>query len=140
MTPDSATTTVRTQRGRRTGSSSGNRHSCAASDGHTALAGPARTPRPAATTGSRPGADIVAAPEPVEPVGGDRRLLCTPAEAAQLLAIPESWLRRKAAARVIPCTFLGKHLRFSAADLAAITSAGAQSPRTRARATRPRGR
>jgi hypothetical protein len=29
------------------------------------------------------------------------------------MAVRESWLRRKAAARAIPCTFLGKHLRFS---------------------------
>ncbi|WP_404800371.1 hypothetical protein [Actinomadura rudentiformis] len=40
-----------------------------------------------------------------------------------------SWLRRKAAARAIPCTFLGKHLRFSRADLEAIITAGEQSPR-----------
>ncbi|QUG99394.1 helix-turn-helix domain-containing protein [Saccharopolyspora erythraea] len=40
-------------------------------------------------------------------------VLYTPAEAARLLAIKESWLRRKASMRTIPCTFLGKHLRFS---------------------------
>lgn len=53
-------------------------------------------------------------------------LLYTPADAAELLAVPESWLRRKAGRRLIPCTFVGKHLRFSTADLAAITTAGAQ--------------
>ena len=65
----------------------------------------------------------------------DRLPLRTPAAAAQLLAVPESWLRRKAAARVIPCTFLGRHLRFSPADLVAIAAAGAQqaSPRSRPR-------
>lgn len=55
------------------------------------------------------------------------RLLYTPGAAAELLAVPESWLRRKAGRRLIPCTFLGKHLRFSAADLAEITAAGSQS-------------
>ena len=64
--------------------------------------------------------------------------LRTPAEAAQLLAVRESWLRRKASARAIPCTFLGKHLRFTPADLAAIIAAAAQPPRTRARAARSR--
>jgi hypothetical protein len=40
-------------------------------------------------------------------------LLYTPGEAAQPLKVRESWLRKKAAARLVPCTFLGKHLRFS---------------------------
>ena len=53
-------------------------------------------------------------------------VLYTPAEAALLLKVRESWLRRKAAARQVPCTFLGKHLRFSATDLAAIITAAAQ--------------
>ena len=51
--------------------------------------------------------------------------LYTPAEAADLLAVRESWLRRRATARAVPCTFLGKHLRFSHADLVAIACAGA---------------
>ncbi len=55
-----------------------------------------------------------------------RQFLYTPTDAAELLAVPESWLRRKAGRRLIPCTFIGKHLRFSTADLAAITTAGAQ--------------
>ncbi|MEW2427819.1 helix-turn-helix domain-containing protein [Micromonospora sp. NPDC047644] len=54
--------------------------------------------------------------------------LYTPAEAAARLRVPESWLRRRAGRRQIPCTFLGKHLRFSAADLAAIIAAAAQVP------------
>ena len=70
------------------------------------------------------------------PAGADRRttaspageavLLYTPTEAARLLRVRESWLRKKAAARDIPCTFLGKHLRFSPADLAAIVAASAR--------------
>ena len=51
--------------------------------------------------------------------------LYTPAAAAEILAVRESWLRRRAAARTVPCTFLGKHLRFSHADVVAIAEAGA---------------
>jgi excisionase family DNA binding protein len=50
------------------------------------------------------------------------QLLYTPAEAAVLLRVKESWLRRAAGTRQIPRTFLGKHLRFSAADLTAIVA------------------
>jgi excisionase family DNA binding protein len=51
-------------------------------------------------------------------------LLHTPAQAARVLAVPEAWLRRKAGRRVIPCTFLGKHLRFSTTDLERIAHEG----------------
>ena len=54
-------------------------------------------------------------------------LLYTPAEAARKLQVGESWLRKKAAARQVPCTFLGKHLRFSPTDLAAIITQAAQA-------------
>jgi excisionase family DNA binding protein len=54
--------------------------------------------------------------------------LFTPAEAAEMLNVPESWLRKKAAARAIPCTFVGKHLRFSADDIEGIIKAGNRSP------------
>lgn len=56
--------------------------------------------------------------------------LHTPAEAAKILKVRESWLRAKAAARVIPCTFVGKHLRFSTGDLAQIMTDGARQPVT----------
>jgi excisionase family DNA binding protein len=62
--------------------------------------------------------------------------LYTPAEAAEILRIRESWLRDKAAARVIPCTFIGKHLRFSDDDISQIMAEGARQPVTRARGTR----
>jgi excisionase family DNA binding protein len=61
-------------------------------------------------------------------------LLYTPAEAAHRLRVRESWLRKKAAAGDVPRTLLGKHLRFSEADLAAIIAASARSatsPQTR---------
>jgi len=60
----------------------------------------------------------------------------TPEQAAQLLQVRESWLRKKAAARVIPCTFIGKHLRFTANDIDSIVAAGATLPTGR----RPRRR
>ena len=63
-------------------------------------------------------------------------LLHTPAEAAQILSIRESWLRGKAAARAIPCTFVGKHLRFSDDDIAQIMAEGARPPVTCRRGTR----
>jgi excisionase family DNA binding protein len=62
--------------------------------------------------------------------------LYTPAQAAEVLAVRESWLRRQAGQRTIPCTFVGKHLRFSIADLTAITQNGrrqARAPRRRSR-------
>jgi excisionase family DNA binding protein len=62
--------------------------------------------------------------------------LYTPAEAAEILRIRESWLRAKAAARAIPCTFIGKHLRFSDDDITQIVTEGARQPVTRASRTR----
>ena len=69
--------------------------------------------------------------------------LYTPAEAADLLAVRESWLRRRATARLVPCTFLGKHLRFSHADVTAIAAAAARPaarPAATAASTRRAGR
>lgn len=56
--------------------------------------------------------------------------LHTAAEAADILNVRESWLRTKASARLIPCTFVGKHLRFSDDDVAEIMRAGARRPIT----------
>ena len=56
--------------------------------------------------------------------------LHTPAEAAEILTIRESWLRTKAARRAIPCTFIGKHLRFSDDDIAKIMAEGERPPAT----------
>ncbi|GAA3850557.1 helix-turn-helix domain-containing protein [Amycolatopsis tucumanensis] len=80
-------------------------------------------------------------PAPPDASATAEPLLYTPAQAAEKLAVPESWLRRKAGLRVIPCTFLGKHLRFSEADLRAIVvngsrPTGAQRRRTRRKRTR----
>jgi excisionase family DNA binding protein len=65
--------------------------------------------------------------------GRDGPLLYTPAQAAERLTIKESWLRRKAGLRQIPCTFLGKHLRFSDADLRAIVNRGSTTQPRRPR-------
>jgi hypothetical protein len=54
--------------------------------------------------------------------------LHTVAEAAGILKVRESWLKAKASARLIPCTFVGKHLRFSDHDIANIMRAGARQP------------
>jgi len=63
--------------------------------------------------------------------------LHTVAEAAAILKVRESWLKTKAAARLIPCTFVGKHLRFSDDDIAGIMKTGARQPVT-TREPRPR--
>ncbi|WP_150236570.1 helix-turn-helix domain-containing protein [Nocardiopsis quinghaiensis] len=52
----------------------------------------------------------------------------TPEEAAALLRVPESWLRKRASARQVPCTFIGKHLRFSSSDLEQIIRSGHRAP------------
>jgi excisionase family DNA binding protein len=62
--------------------------------------------------------------------------LYTPAEAAEILRVRESWLRDKAAARAIPCTFIGKHLRFSDTDITQIVADGARQPVIRTRRSR----
>lgn len=59
--------------------------------------------------------------------------LHTVAETAQILRVRESWLKTKASARLVPCTFVGKHLRFSDDDIAEIMRVGARQPFTRRR-------
>lgn len=56
--------------------------------------------------------------------------LHTVAETAQILKVRESWLKAKASARLVPCTFVGKHLRFSDDDIAEIMRVGARQPVT----------
>ncbi len=61
----------------------------------------------------------------------DGPVLYTPAEAAERLRLRASWLRKRATARAIPTTFVGKHLRFSDNDLAEIIRLFHQEPVTR---------
>jgi hypothetical protein len=56
-------------------------------------------------------------------------LLYTAEQAAALLQVRPSWLRRKAAARAVPCRFLGKHLRFSRTDLETIAESSTATTR-----------
>ncbi|MFC7527523.1 helix-turn-helix domain-containing protein [Actinoplanes sp. GCM10030250] len=58
-------------------------------------------------------------------------LLYTAEQAAALLQISPWWLRRKATARQVPCTFIGRHLRFSTADLEHLIRAGAHPTTSR---------
>lgn len=70
--------------------------------------------------------------EPSTPTDTDsttERVLYTAEQAADLLQVRTSWLRRKAAARAVPCRFLGKHLRFARSDIDAIAEASAQPAR-----------
>ncbi|TDD42188.1 hypothetical protein E1288_30120 [Saccharopolyspora elongata] len=62
--------------------------------------------------------------------GAQGRVWCCAYCAESLCSVDDSWrvkesrLRRKASARAIPCTFLGKHLRFSDDDLIEIIRRG----------------
>ncbi|WP_083661674.1 helix-turn-helix domain-containing protein [Actinophytocola xanthii] len=59
-------------------------------------------------------------PGTVQAHAAEEPLLYTAEQAAALLQVRPSWLRRKAAARAVPCRFVGKHLRFSRADIETI--------------------
>lgn len=77
-------------------------------------------PGPTASTGAAGAADTSYTVLPGSGVGAP--LLYTAEQAAALLQVRPSWLRRKAAARAVPCRFLGKHLRFSHADIETIAN------------------
>jgi hypothetical protein len=64
------------------------------------------------------------------------QLLFTADQAAQMLQVRPSWLRRRAAARSIPCRFLGKHLRFAREDIDQIADASRQDVQIGPRVTR----
>lgn len=63
------------------------------------------------------------------------RLLCV-AEVARLLALPARTVRDRAAAGVFPHRRLGKHYRFSRADVEAIVSAMAREATPKRRSLR----
>lgn len=52
--------------------------------------------------------------------------LLTPADVAGLLGVTEAWVRRGAAAHLLPCTRLGRQLRFTIDQLDQIVTAAAQ--------------
>jgi hypothetical protein len=66
------------------------------------------------------------------------QVLLTAEQAGALLVVPGSWLRDKAAAGEVPCRRLGKHLRFSYADVDAIAAAAARPARVAPRPPTPR--
>lgn len=83
-----------------------------------------------------PSRQPIAGPSPATSADSDitaEPLLYTADQAAELLQVRPSWLRRKAAARAVPCRYVGKHLRFSRADINAIAEASAQAPHQRRR-------
>lgn len=79
------------------------------------------------------GAADDAGPSAGEPAGDPVPTLFTPTQAAELLQVRESWLRRRAARRQVPGTFLGKHLRFSPANLKQIITDAARPAATNQR-------
>ncbi|WP_373287122.1 helix-turn-helix domain-containing protein [Wenjunlia tyrosinilytica] len=102
----------------------------------------ARAPLPTARTDHCPNpppqtpATAAAPPSREEPDGTKTEhaeiRLHTAEQASVLLQVPASWLRKKAAAGHIPCTKIGRHLRFSQADLTHIIRSGARSPQPNA--------
>ena len=50
--------------------------------------------------------------------------LMTFTEAAQILKVPETWLRKRAAAGLVPCTRLGRNVRFTEEHLREIVADG----------------
>ena len=65
-------------------------------------------------------------------------LLWNAREASERLGkiVSAYWLERQAAARAIPCTYLGKKLGFSEADLAELLEQRRNNPATRGRTAR----
>lgn len=53
--------------------------------------------------------------------------LLTVDEAAAYLQVSTSWLRKRVAARAVPCVRLGRSVRFSSDDLARIVATNRQS-------------
>jgi excisionase family DNA binding protein len=52
--------------------------------------------------------------------------LLTPADVAELLSVSEAWIRRQAAAHLVPCTRLGRQVRFTAEQVQQIVNGAAQ--------------
>lgn len=66
---------------------------------------------------------------PEQSTAASRPILHTPTDAAAILSVKESWLRRRAGQRTIPSTMLGKHLQFSDTDLTEIAERGRRPAR-----------
>lgn len=57
--------------------------------------------------------------------------LYTAEQAAALLQVSPWWLRKKATSRQVPCTFVGRYLRFSVDDIDCIVRDGARPAMSR---------
>jgi excisionase family DNA binding protein len=53
-------------------------------------------------------------------------LLLTVEEAAEVLSVPVTWLRKRVANQAVECTRLGRHVRFTHEQVAAIIDAATQ--------------
>lgn len=53
-------------------------------------------------------------------------MLLTIEEAAEALSVPVSWLKKRVASHTVVCTRLGRHIRFTHQQVAAIVDAAAQ--------------
>lgn len=56
--------------------------------------------------------------------------LFTPEQVSEMTNIPAPWLRRRAGQRVIPCTYIGRTLRFSADDIRELIEMSRIDPKT----------
>ncbi len=95
---------------------------------HSRLTRPTTAPRSGDRALSRGGQSSGASPA-AQPSESTVPMLFTAEQAAVILQLRPSWLRRKAAARAVPCRFVGKHLRFARGDLETIAEMSAQKPR-----------
>jgi excisionase family DNA binding protein len=57
---------------------------------------------------------------------GSGPVLLTLEEAAEILSVPVSWLRKRVANHALPCTRLGRHIRFTREQVAGIVEAAAE--------------
>jgi excisionase family DNA binding protein len=64
----------------------------------------------------------------IEPIRAPALKLYTIPEAAELLHVPEGWLRKKVSAGAVPHTRLGKHVRFTDEHLLRIVEQGESEP------------
>jgi hypothetical protein len=88
---------------------------------------PVRADRPESTEPVDP---VVAETAPESDTRDTAPILYTADQAATMLQVRPSWLRRRAAARAVPCRFLGKHLRFARQDIEEIAAAARHAART----------
>jgi excisionase family DNA binding protein len=61
-------------------------------------------------------------------VAVDSEQLLTTEQAAELLQVSASWLRKRTAAYAVPCVRLGRAVRFTRQNLADIVAANTRTP------------